>query len=234
MVGATQVVRAYAGTTEVWRREVPSNELWYTSTDNQIVTPNITTGYGATISSNVYSDGLGVITFNGTITSIPASGFSGCTTIQTIGIPDSVTSIGIRAFASVSGLTQINISDYVTSIGDRAFQACTSATSINIGSGMRTFGNKTFANTGVVSVTIPDTVTNLGSETFLDCKSLVEATIGSGVTNIGTYCLGRCTKLATINYNGTKSQWNSITKGSNWHVNSITNVVHCTDGDVNI
>ena len=66
---------------------------------------------------------------NYTVTTILAGdestgGFSQCTNLTSIVIPDSVTSIGSYAFRGCSSLTSVVISDSVTSIGEGAFSGC--------------------------------------------------------------------------------------------------------------
>ena len=129
------------------------------------------------------------------VVSISDSAFYDCTSLTSVTIPDSVTSIGDWAFAYCSSLTSVTIGDSVTSIGDSAFQCCTNLTSITIG----------------------DSVTSIGSSAFYYCSSLTSVTIGDSVTSIGDNAFSRCTSLTTINYKGTSSQWNAISKGYDWN-----------------
>lgn len=71
-----------------------------------------------------------VIPTDGSVTSIGASAFSGCTGLTSITIPDNVTSIGDRTFGGCTGLTSITIPDSVTRIGEFAFGDCTGLMSI--------------------------------------------------------------------------------------------------------
>jgi len=79
-------------------------------------------------------------------TSIGDWAFYGCSSLQSVTIPDSVTSIGDRAFGSCESLQSVTIPDSVTSIGNFAFAGCSS----------------------LQSVTIPDSVTNIGNCVFAD------------------------------------------------------------------
>lgn len=137
MAGATQVVRAYVGTTEVWSPTPPPtgqpcDEIWYTSTGGTVVTPYKTdsTTYGASIVSNTYNDGQGIILFNNCVTSIGFQAFLNCTSLSSIEIPNNVTSIGDRSIQACTKLSSITIPDSVTSIGSSAFQNCTSLSNI--------------------------------------------------------------------------------------------------------
>ena len=124
--------------------------------------------------------------------------------LQTITIPSSVTSIGSRAFYGCTSLTSITIPDSVTSIGNYAFYDCTS----------------------LKSITIPEGVKSIGSKAFHNCESLTSVTIPSSVFSIGTYAFGHCLSLKTINYTGTKEQWNAISKGTDWNAGTSFNVIY--------
>jgi hypothetical protein len=122
----------------------PNNEIWYTSSDENVVTPYSTSVFGANIVSNTYENDRGVITFDNSITSIGGRAFSNCTSLVSITIPESVTNIGRYAFEDCSSLTSVNIPNSVSSIGSSVFHNCSS----------------------LASITIPDNVTSVGSYAF--------------------------------------------------------------------
>lgn len=157
-------IRAYWGSELVWER--PSNNcvIYYTSTDGQIVTPyrdgrggtggDYTAGFGANIISNVYVDGLGIITFDDDIDKV-YFGFNECSTLRTIILPSSVTEIGVSAFDSCTSLVSVNIPANVTTIEWLAFYGCSSLTNIEI----------------------PGLVTYIGSDSFRNCSSLTDVLV---------------------------------------------------------
>jgi hypothetical protein len=41
-----------------------------------------------------------------------------------------------------------------------------------------------------------------------------------------------CSSLTSIIFEGTKAEWNALTKYSDWNGNTGAYIVHCTDGDI--
>ena len=96
-------------------------------------------------------------------TSIPASGFRGCSVLRNISIPQSVTSIGERAFEGCSSLTAITIPVGVTSLPDKLFKDCSSLENITFeGGNVSSFGQEVFQRTALTAFTMPDGVASVG------------------------------------------------------------------------
>ena len=185
----------------------PGNIIYYTSSDGSVVTPNDPDAFGSSILSNDYAEGLGVITFDGDVTSLWDYAFNGCESLTSITLPSGLTSIGDFAFRYCTSLTSITLPSGLTHIGTHAFRYCTSLTNI----------------------IIPDSVTSINPGAFAGCSSLVsfagkyasqdglflihstgaliavafgaidgEVTIPEGVTSIGSRAFQDCTSLTSI------------------------------------
>ncbi len=183
------------------------------------------------------------ITIPDGVTSVGSSAFSGCTSLESITIPEGVTSIGNYAFSDCSSLESITVEEgntvyhssgnclietasgtlivgcknsviptdgSVTSIGDYAFSRCESLTCI----------------------TIPDSVTSIGGRAFSGCTSLTNITIPDSVTYIGDYAFSGYSSLESITFEGTKEQWNAITKSYCWNDYNDSYTIYCTDGNI--
>ena len=185
--------------------KIPGNEIWYTSTDGNIVEPFEANFGGAEILSNTYEDGKGVIKFSAPVTTIGWYAFANCRSLTSVTIPDSVTEIGDSAFAVCSSLTSVTIPDSVTTIENFAFGRCSSLTAFYgkfasadnrclIVDGVLT----SFAPAGLTEYTIPDSVTTIGESAFGHCSSLTSVTIPENVTTIGRYAFAFCISLTSV------------------------------------
>lgn len=207
-------------------------------------------------------DNLINVIIHNNITVISRDTFAFCYKLTSVEIPDSVTSIGDYAFCDCSSLTSIAIPDSVTSIGASAFDGCSSLqyneydNAYYLGNEKNPYmilikgKNENIANceihnltkfihssafkdcNSLTSIAIPDSVTSIGYWAFSGCKSLTSIEIPDSVTSIGNYAFRGCSALTSINFNDTMTQWNTITKGSNWNYNVPATYVQCSDGQV--
>lgn len=152
--------------------------------------------------------------------------------LTSITIPENITSIGDYAFWHCRGLTSITIPDSVMRIGGSAFNYCTGLTSVTIGNGVTSIDNGAFSDCEELeSVIISGNITSINEVVFDGCKGLKSVTIPASVTSIGKSAFRGCKGL-TITFNGTKAQWETITKEPKWKYTSSKFTIHCTDGDL--
>ena len=177
---------------------IPYNQIWYTSSDGNSITPNYTDSFGANLKSNVYENGKGVITFDYDVTSIGKHTFQNCSSLTSITMPNSVTNIGNNAFENCSSLTNITIPNSVTNIGNNAFTG-SSLTNITIPNSIISIGNYVFTNCkSLTNITIPNSVTSIGNNAFSYCSSLTNITIPNSVTSIEQFAFAGCKLLTEI------------------------------------
>ena len=211
----------------VHAEEIPNNEIWYTSSNGKVVKPNVSYAFDASIISNTYSDGKGVIKFDNSVTRIGGWAFYYCSGLTSINIPNSVRSIGERAFYYCSGLTSITIPNSVTSIGDEAFYYCSGLTSIDIPNSVTSIGEGAFCRTKNVTTITVDKM-NQFYDSRDNCKAIIETrtnTLIAGckntitpnsVTSIGNYAFGDCSGLTSITIP------NSVTSIGDWAFEGCT------------
>ena len=204
---------------------IPNNQIWYTSSDGNVVTPYKSNVFGAQIVSNTYENGKGIITFNDDVTTIGNNAFFNRSNLTSVIIGNSVTSIGEWAFYNCTSLTSVTIGNSVTSIGSCAFRDCTLLTSVTINNeitsvdifafldciSLKAFYGKpasednrclvidgvlnSFAPAGLTEYTIPDSITSIGGSAFRGCSYIKRVAIGNSVTSIGSYAFSDCSLM---------------------------------------
>lgn len=151
-------------------------------------------------------------------------------TASSFTVPKGVTKIGSSAFRDCGSLTGINISDGVTEIGSYTFENCTSLVDITIPETVTAIGNNTFVGcNALTNVIIRGKVSYLASNMFYDCSSLKSVTLPAGITKINYNAFYNCVSLKDVYFGGTITEWNAISKDSNWDYNTGNYSVHCSD-----
>ena len=110
------------------------------------------------------------------VSQILENGFSGCSNLKQINIPQSITFIGAYAFANCSKLEDIDLPQNIPSIEARTFSKCSS----------------------LKTVDIPNSITAIGDFAFYECSSLTDVVIPNGVVSIGKSAFDRCTELKNV------------------------------------
>ena len=186
------------------------------------------------------------MTIPDSVTSIGSKAFSGCKGLTSVIVDEGNTKYHSAGNCLIETATKtlilgcktsvIPTDGSVTSIGYSAFGGCTGLTSVTIGNSVTSIGSEAFSGCkGLTSVTIGGNVTSVGNSAFYGCTGLTSVTIPDSVTSIGWAAFAGCTGLTSITFNGTKAQWNAISKDDDWKNNVPSDCkVICTDGTVNI
>ena len=160
---------ADSGATFTPANNVIWNEIHYTTTDGNIISPRNIRLFNDektnVIISNTYENGLGRMVFEEPITIIPNSAFYNQGTLETIVLPASVREIGSNAFRSDNSLKDVQLSEGVISIGKYAFSW----------------------DPLLERVTVPASLKELGRMAFSQSPSL--ASFGDAITIDGGRCL---------------------------------------------
>lgn len=155
------------------------------------------------------------------VTALPDYGFTGCTALQAITLPQAVTTIPTQCFRNCTALTDVTLHEGITDIGDYAFAGCTALTQVTIPStvttvrgfsgctgltqvtmseGVTEIEDKAFNDcTGLTGVTLPSTVVTLSG--FQGCTALTAVAIPAATVTIADNAFYGCTKLATVTMN---------------------------------
>ena len=186
------------------------------------------------------------------VTEIGFAAFASCTSLTSITIPGNVITIGNEAFIYCTSLTSLLIHDGVTSIGDSAFAWCENIESVTIPNSVTSFGSCAFdlcyniitanipvtampcVNIGKVENLVINGGTSISDSKFRWQQNLKNVRISNSIVSIGDFSFGDCNNLTSITFDGTKAEWNAISKGYKWNYNVPATEVVCSDGTVSL
>lgn len=136
--------------------------------------------------------------------------------LKVIKLPESINTIEIAAFLGLSNVEKIDI--------DSANKTYAVSDGVLYTKDFKKLVYYPVAKSNL-SYTVPNGVETIVMYSFYYNRNIKILTLPSTIKNVN---LSYCNNLKTINYNGTKDQWNKIIKDI--QISSYT--VHCTDGDV--
>ena len=192
---------------------------------------------------------------------IGRSAFAGCTMLTVASFPEGVTSIAEYAFFECIALTSITLADSITFIGERALGGCYALTNLKLPDSLKELSGKYwFKDTGISYLVIPSGMETIGEFAFngtrnspfqtiivsdgvkriewaalADNDKLVKVVLPASITYLGRDVFNICPNLTELHYEGTKAQWESISKEAYWNgAQSNLAVIHCSDGDIPI
>lgn len=130
--------------------------------------------------------------------------FQYCTGLTALTILDGVTEIGRYAFRDCSRLVSVTIPDSVTYIDSMAFSGCSIQHAVIPATAIKRIRPNTLETVVITSGT------TIMGYAFSDCTNLTSLTISKSVVEIGEYAFKGCSSLTTVNYTGTKAQWQAV------------------------
>ena len=184
------------------------------------------------------------VTIGNKVTAIEKEAFMGCTSLSSVVIGKRVESIAASAFAGCTSLGSINIPESVQTIGINCFKGCESLENVTFNEGLKTIEGGAFMGCPVTEIVIPNSVTTISTHyyrpstisyydgAFEGCTKLTTITLGKALEKIETDGFKNCTSLTAINFGGSKSDWEALTKETDWNASTGAYTVHCNDGDI--
>ena len=217
---------------------ISRNAFYFCKSIKSVEIPATVTSIGDSAFCNCTS--LESVEIPATVASIDDYAFCGCTSLESVEIPNSVTNIGNRVFSGCSSLKKVTIPDTVTSMGNNVFTSC-SKLEYNVKDNIKYLGNTKNPYLYLFSVTYSGTTVEIDSNcrfisesAFRNFTTLESVIIPDTVTSIGQGAFQGCSSLAGIEFNGTTTQWNNITKYYGWNYNVPATKVICSDGEVEL
>ena len=102
------------------------------------------------------------------------------------------------------------------------------------GYNVSTIGASAFLNNSTITSVILQSPTKIiENSAFENCNKLKTVTIPKSVERIGAYAFRGCLRLTDMYYNGTKSEFMSISANPSLDHAPSSFIIHCTDGNLN-
>ncbi|MBR6836438.1 MAG: leucine-rich repeat domain-containing protein, partial [Oscillospiraceae bacterium] len=114
-------------------------------------------------------------------------------------------------FTECYGLQNVNIPYGVTTIEYNAFNGCTSLSTVELPDSVNKIYSNAFRRSGIRYIDLPRGITAIEYGTFAQCTNLQAITIPHSVTKIDDSAFVDCYSLDDIYFDGSRSQWESIT-----------------------
>ena len=151
-------------------------------------------------------------------------------------MPDYVDEMMTGCAEDCVNLESVTINNEVYVIPSEAFRGCTSLQTVTFeaGSPVNYIYQHAFRDcAALTTINLPSTVRTISSDVFNGCTGLTSFTLPSGLTSIYAAFSG-CSNLATLNYDGTKSDWGTkVTyKQPEWYDGVAATVLTCTDDTI--
>ena len=157
----------------------------------------------------VYHSGIGCIIETASKTLVLGCQYSG------IPADGSVTSIGAYAFAGCTSLKEITIPDSVISIGDYSFCDCVTLKTVKIGKGVESIGDYAFDECNhLQKVEMSDSILEIGERAFRRCVRLKKIVIPNSLKRIGyrAFFIDYFYSYIDVYYTGSEEEWSKIEK----------------------
>ncbi|MBQ6966707.1 MAG: leucine-rich repeat domain-containing protein [Lachnospiraceae bacterium] len=145
-------------------------------------------------SEGVYRSGskLKSVKFGTGLKSIGSQAFCNADSLEEISIPDSCNDIGYGAFSNCPVLGNVKLPTGLTAMPNNLFSDCISLKSVTIPSNVVSIGMSAFSRSGIETIYLPKSLKTIDSGAFYEASALKD-----------------------VYYEGTESDWKSISIGNN-------------------
>ena len=185
---------------------------------------------------------LETVVFHNNVTELQSGCFRDCTSLRNITLPSSVTFLGPSLFNG-TGITHLTLpSGCLNATGSGALSiGIAGLTSVTIEPGnTKLEGQMFYGCSSLTEIIIPEGVLTIKDRAFVNCPALTHIVIPKSLTSLGRYLFEDSLALTSVEYNGTKAQWNAIASDATpwgdllWcDYSNITQVI-CSDGTITL
>lgn len=156
--------------------------------------------YGCTsLKEIVFEEGSKMTTIYGNTWNSVGGPFNGCSSVETIVLPETITQIGHAAFSYCTSLKSVNLTDGIKSISASAFAGCYNLEGDFAFPNCESIGVDAFGSCSKIhSISLGDNCTIVGSSAFRGCSGLESVSLSFAQTRIENSTFENCSSLKSI------------------------------------
>jgi len=168
------------------------------------------------------------------VNTVGTGAFRGCSALEKISFAGELSIIGAEAFWGCESLAEAEFKNGASEIGEYAFWGCASLTAAKLGA-VKNIGEGAFSRcTALKSLTLAKGTEVVGDRAFSGCTSLSSLYLPASLRGMGNCVFEKCTSLKTINYEGERSLWASVTLGELWADGAVLSSVKVDGGEITL
>lgn len=141
--------------------------------------------------------------------------------------------IGDYEYASRIDMKKVTLAKGFKAIGRAAFANCRYLEEIEFEKGLKAIPDSAFAGTNLLSLKIPEGVTEIGADAFMNNSNLETVELPKSLKKVGDFAFGRCPKLKSVKFGGTKEEWAKLCGSTNfgyYNAHLLSAKIECSDG----
>lgn len=197
---------------------VPDDEIWYITSDNEVMRGFFSDAFDQSVISNTYSDGKGIIKFSGKVQTIKSFAFLNTLYIKYLVLPESIETLEDQAFFGMD-LDSLYVPSNLKNFTGYAFSSCKIGRfvgkSIVQGNGRFIIIGDTLKAVATLQeeeLTIPGAIRVIGSHAIWSVNpDITKVVIEEGVEVIEPYAFSGCKSLEEVYLPGSlKDLQNSV------------------------
>lgn len=124
-------------------------------------------------------------------------GFTACSSLKSINLPEGLETIGIQAFCDCDSLKTVTIPSSVTTVGRDAFEECENLKSIILPEKLTSIEESAFSSSGIKTIEMPAGVTTISRSAFN--SSFIESIVlPNNIVKIDEMAFRNCKNLKKI------------------------------------
>ena len=154
------------------------------------------------------------------------------TPLKSITLPEGIVEIGEQAFFCCNGLSSVELPESLQKIGVKAFYGCGRLTELELPAGLSSIDEAAFMGSGIETLMIPEGIQTIPAQAFYGMNAK-EIYFSTNIVSIGEDAFGGRYQACKVYFQGTLSEWESISKHKNVFDKVADEfVIVCTDGEI--